>query len=161
MGAATKKLRGLNKAERTKKFDDWKGDYLYEQHNSLSRLANTAESYDKKTGRYQQRGGTSPPGHYTCEIAINPNLGGECIELQPMPDANNPVYPFYGIAVKRDGFFIHIFGAKGSDGCLVFPQSEDGKRKKLNEAVKTFNGTVILEVINVGYQVPGMGFITT
>ena len=47
---------------------------------------------------------------------------------------------------------IHGSGPKGSDGCLV--PASDGERRRLNQAVKQFQGKVVLQVKNVGYELP-------
>jgi hypothetical protein len=121
---------------------------------SMGRLATTREAYDKKTDRYTQRGGTLPPGHYHCVYLENHGSFHRCIRLDQMRDAYAIVSPYARQAIfhHRGGFFIHGHGPKGSDGCLV-PVSE-ARRRVLNDAVRDFNGRVILHVTHVSYLLP-------
>jgi hypothetical protein len=123
-------------------------------NDSLGRLATTREVYNKKSDTYTQRGGTLPPGHYHCVYIENHASFHECIRLDQMHDAHAIVSPFAREAIvhHRGGFFIHGHGPKGSDGCLV-PLSET-RRRILNQAVRGFDGQVILEVKHVSYMLP-------
>jgi hypothetical protein len=125
--------------------------YLYNQAATIaSHFSSTREI--TVHGKYVQRGGTLPEGHYTCRyIAHKPGFG-ECIKLDMWSDAiaNSP---HFGKKHRhhRDGFLIHGRGPKGSDGCIV-PEDES-KRLLLNRYVKE-RGTVVLLVKDVGYQMP-------
>src|SRR5450631_486072 len=136
-GSRGHKLTSAKKAER----------YLYESHlnESLGRLATTPEVYKKKTDTYRQRGGTIPPGHYRCMFVQNHPAFGECIFLDPAADAHAINSPFarHPIVHHRGGFYIHGHGPKGSDGCLVL--ASETRRKSLNQAVRGFDGRVILD----------------
>lgn len=121
---------------------------------SMGRLATTREIYDKKSDTYSQRGGTIPPGHYHCVyVASHPSFH-ECIRLDQMRDAHAIVSPFarHAIVHHRGGFFIHGHGPKGSDGCVVL--ANETRRKLLNQAVKRYQGRVVLEVTHVSYILP-------
>jgi hypothetical protein len=128
--------------------------YMHNQASTLSsHFANTPEV--KIGGRYRQRGGTLPAGHYSCHYLAHHHSFGECIELRRLADAKAVHSPFspYPIPHHRgDDFFIHGSGPKGSDGCIV-PEI-DLERRRLNRALKEFRGHVILLVKNVAYQLP-------
>jgi len=123
-------------------------------NDSLGRMATTRELYDKKSDTYFQRGGTLPSGHYHCVYVENHASFHECIRLDQMCDAHAIVSPFarHSIVHHRGGFFIHGHGPKGSDGCLVL--ASETRRKSLNQAVRGFDGRVILEVTHVSYMLP-------
>lgn len=128
--------------------------YLHAQADTLlSRLATTRTI--EKNGEYMQRGGTLPPGHYTCQYhAAHPTFG-ECIQLLRAADAvaiQSPFSPFPIPHGRGNDFFIHGRGPKGSDGCII-PALET-ERKRLNAAVKAFRGKVILRVTHVSYMLP-------
>src|SRR5690349_5218785 len=54
-------------------------NYLHSQANSLfSRLATTRTL--EKQGKYVQRGGTLPPGHYVCKYLAHHPPFGACIQ---------------------------------------------------------------------------------
>ena len=129
--------------------------YLHNQAATLSsHFANTPTREDSK-GRYLQRGGTLPAGHYRCEyIAYHPSFG-ERVRPHTMADAkaiHSPFSPHPIPHFRNDDFFIHGSGPKGSDGCIV--PANESERHRLNRAVKEFPGTVILEVKNVSYLLP-------
>jgi hypothetical protein len=133
-------------------------EYLHDQENTLqSRLSTTGEKKDAH-GNYLQRGGTIPPGHYTCHYIEHHKSFKECIRLDPTKDAYAIYSPFASMPIyhHRGGFYIHGHGPKGSDGCLV-PESEH-KRRVLNQAIKNFKGVVVLEVIHVSYMLPAEQF---
>jgi hypothetical protein len=123
-------------------------------NDSLGRLATTPEIYDKNSDTYKQRGGTLPPGHYECVYLENYKDFHECIRLDQMHDAHAIVSPFarHAIVHHRGGFYIHGHGPKGSDGCLVL--AIESRRKILNQAVRDFDGRVILEVTHASYMLP-------
>jgi hypothetical protein len=138
-------------------------NYLYHEANELkSRLSTTGMKEVKLPGgksRFVQRGGTLPPGRYTCRYTFNKNLGGECIFLDRASGVDGKVIhsPFASFPIphnRTNSFFIHKFGPKGSDGCLVFPQATEPKRLALNQAIKKFPGLVVLRVINASYMLP-------
>jgi hypothetical protein len=118
------------------------------------RLATTQEVYDKKTDTYSKRGGTIPPGHYRCVYTDDHATFHQCIFLRPLKDAHAIHSPFAitPIVHNRGGFFIHGHGPKGSDGCIVLENEQ--RRKVLNQAIKDFPRSVILEVIHVSYMLP-------
>jgi hypothetical protein len=128
--------------------------YLHGQANTLkSRLATTQTK--ESQGRYTQRGGTIPPGHYICHYVAHHPAFGECIQLQRTADAlaiHSPFSPHPIPHGRGNDFFIHGSGPKGSDGCLV--PASDGERRRLNRAVKLFEGRVVLQVKNVSYMLP-------
>ena len=129
--------------------------YLHNQAGTLkSRLATTPEITDK-SGKYVQRGGTLPPGHYRCEYKANYPGFGECIRLHRLSDALAIHSPFASMPIphgRTDGFFIHGSGPKGSDGCIV--PANHAERLRLNKAVKDFAGSVILQVTHASYTLP-------
>jgi hypothetical protein len=129
-------------------------EYLHYQAATLSsRFANTPEITEH--GRYKQRGGTLPAGHYACRyIAHHPSFG-ECIQLIRSTDARAIHSPFSPKPIphfRHDDFFIHGSGPKGSDGCIV--SQNHSERLRLNRAVRDFHGKVVLLVKNVAYQLP-------
>jgi hypothetical protein len=129
--------------------------YLHNQAATLpSRFANTPEITEKK-GNYLQRGGTLPAGHYTCHYLSHHHIFGECIRLDRQADAkaiHSPFSPFPIPHGRGNDFFIHGSGPKGSDGCIV--PALDADRRRLNHAVKTFSGKVVLLVKHVSYRLP-------
>jgi hypothetical protein len=128
--------------------------YLHAQTNTLSsRLATTPTL--EKAGKYTQRGGTLPPGHYTCQYHAHYGNFGECIQLHRTPDAVAIHSPFASFPIphgRTDGFFIHGSGPKGSDGCII--PAHNAQRLSLNKAIKDFPGKVILFVTHVSYMLP-------
>lgn len=129
--------------------------YLHNESERLSsRMATTVEVKDA-AGEYKQRGGTLPPGHYTCQYIPHHHAFGECIRLLRCPDARAIQTPFYPHPIphgRGNDFFIHGSGPKGSDGCIVL--AVGAERHRLNQAIKNFPGTVLLEVKNVSYLLP-------
>jgi hypothetical protein len=123
-------------------------------NDSLGRLSTTREIYSKKTDTYTQRGGTIPPGHYTCVYVAMHHSFGECIRLDQTKDALHIRSPFsrFPISHGRSGFFIPGHGPKGSDGCIVLANEQ--RRKDLNSAIRGFDGSVLLEVVHVSYMLP-------
>jgi hypothetical protein len=128
--------------------------YLHNQAGTLtSRLATTRTI--ESGGHYRQRGGTIPPGHYTCIYVAHHSAFGECIRLLRHADAtaiHSPFSPFPIPHGRGNDFFIHGSGPKGSDGCLV--PASDAERHRLNRAVKSFQGKVVLQVTHVSYMLP-------
>jgi hypothetical protein len=130
--------------------------YLHSQGTALSsRMATTHEITDDD-GMYVQRGGTLPPGHYNCHYVEHHHTFHECIQLLTLGDALAIHSPFSPRPIphkrKKDDFFIHGSGPKGSDGCIV--PADDAERHRLNRAVKQFKGKVVLQVKNVSYILP-------
>jgi hypothetical protein len=129
--------------------------YLHSQADSLmSHLATTRKLEDSK-GNYVQRGGTLPPGDYRCHYVAHHPTFGECIQLLRAADALaiRSIFSPYPIPCGRgNDFFIHGSGPKGSDGCIV--PAFDAERRRLNHAVKNFQGNVRLRVKNVSYMLP-------
>jgi hypothetical protein len=125
--------------------------YLYSQAVTIASHFSSAREI-KVHGKYVQRGGPLPEGHYTCRYVAHKQGFGECIKLDMWSDAiaNSP---HFGKKHRqhRDGFLIHGRGPKGSDGCIV-PEDES-KRLLLNRYVKE-RGRVVLLVKDVGYQMP-------
>jgi len=134
---------------------DQSSSYLHDQAKTLlSRLATTRETKDRD-GRYVQRGGTLPPGHYSCHYVANHSTFHECIQLLRSADAlaiHSPFSPHPIPHERGDDFFIHGSGPKGSDGCIV--PASNPERLRLNRAVKQFQGKVVLEVKHVSYMLP-------
>jgi hypothetical protein len=128
--------------------------YLHNEAGTLSsRLATTQTKHSH--GHYTQRGGTIPPGHYTCHYVAHHPSFGECIRLLRTSDALAIHSPFSPHAIPHGGgndFFVHGSGPKGSDGCLV--PANDIERRRLNRAVSLFQGKVVLHVKNVSYLLP-------
>ena len=129
----------------------------FEAATFTSHFANTqtiGEGTKKKP--YKQRGGTLPPGHYSCTYLANHKPFGECVYLKRDADTRIRYQTSSGISLntRGDDFYIHGSGPKGSDGCIVIPDNDD--RKRLNKAIKKFSehGHVILRVINVAYLLP-------
>ena len=130
--------------------------YLHREAGTLSsRLATTPQLEDTR-GRYIQRGGTLPPGHYDCKyMADHPKFHGGCIRLSRQADAKAIRSPFSPHPIphgRKDDFFIHGSAEKGSDGCIVL--TNHAVRHQLNQAVKRFQGKVVLYVKNVSYLLP-------
>jgi len=130
-------------------------DYLHNQAGKLSsRLATTAEVKDR-AGHYRQRGGTLPAGHYSCHYMAHHKTFHECIQLLRRADARAIISPFSPHPIphgRGNDFFIHGSGPKGSDGCIV--PANEAQRLRLNQAVRKFEGTVVLHVKNVPYLLP-------
>jgi hypothetical protein len=132
--------------------------YLYSEATSFSsRFANTptiGEGTAKKP--YKQRGGTLPPGHYSCTYLKNHKTFGECIYLKRNADTHLRYPTASGISTdnRDDDFYIHGSGPKGSDGCIVI--TDEKERNRLNKAVHEFSqhGHVVLLVKNVAYLLP-------
>jgi hypothetical protein len=127
--------------------------YLHAQADSLYGHLATTRTIEKG-GKFVQRGGTLPPGHYLCQYHAHHPTFGECIQLLQTKDAlaiHSPFSPF-PIPHGRGGFFIHGSGPKGSDGCIVPASNAD--RVNLNKAVKGFPGKVILLVTHASYMLP-------
>jgi hypothetical protein len=130
-------------------------EFLYSQAITLSsRLATTREEKDAH-GHYRQRGGTLPPGHYACHYVAHHHTFGECIQLLRSSDARAIHSPFSPHPIphgRKDDFFIHGSGPKGSDGCIVL--TSQAVRHHLNQAIKHFHGKVVLYVKYVPYLLP-------
>jgi len=129
-------------------------NYLHNHSDTLlSRLATTQTKEHK--GKYAQRGGTIPPGHYDCQYIKHHGKFGECVRLLRQKDAEAIHSPFSAFPIphgRGNDFFIHGSGAKGSDGCIV--PALDGERLRLSRAVRDFQGKVVLYVKNVSYMLP-------
>jgi len=129
----------------------------FEEKSMFSRFANTPTIGEgTKKDPYKQRGGTLPPGHYSCSYLADHKPFGECIYLKRDADTRIHYPTSSGVSLdnRGDDFYIHGSGAKGSDGCIVI--TEEKKRKALNKAIKEFNekGHVILRVTHVAYILP-------
>ena len=128
--------------------------YLHKQATTLSsRFSNTPTIEDH--GRYKQRGGTLPAGHYACHYLAHHHAFGECIQLIASSDARaiHSVFSPHPIPhYRHDDFFIHGAGPKGSDGCIV--PVNDVERRRLNRVIRQYAGRVVLLVKNVAYQLP-------
>jgi hypothetical protein len=132
-----------------------KDPYLYSQSSALSSHMATTREVKNKDGAYIQRGGTLPPGHYTCHYIARHGTFGECIQLLRTADAVAIHSPFSPRPIphgRGNDFFIHGSGPKGSDGCIV--PANKLERLRLNQAVKAFPGKVILLVKHVSYMLP-------
>ena len=136
---------------------------LYDQASgSASWFGNTPEV--KKDGKYVQRGGIIPAGHYACEYCETASVGKDVVKLTGDADSHfvptRYVYgPFpTGGNKPRDGFYIHGHGNKGSDGCIV-PDSPS-ERLRLSYAIRDFDGDVTLWVRHVTYNLPGICVIS-
>src|SRR5579864_1847336 len=129
--------------------------YLHNQAGTLSSyFANTPEIKDAR-GRYKQRGGTLPAGHYSCQYVANHSSFGECIRLWRAADAraiHSPFSPYPIPHGRGNDFYIHGSGPKGSDGCIV--PVNNVERHRLNQTVKNCSGKVVLLVKNVSYLLP-------
>jgi hypothetical protein len=132
--------------------------YLHSEASSpSSRYANT-ETVGKgtKASPYKQRGGTLPPGHYSCNYIAHHEHFHECIWLKRDADTHFRYPTASGVSLdnRADDFYIHGSGPKGSDGCIVIPDKKE--RLRLNHAVRDFSkhGHVILLVKNVAYLLP-------
>jgi len=152
--------RGHKKVSKSKALS-----YLHaEADTMMSRLATTplqehivkGKKGKKDTTTFIHRGGAIPSGHYICRYKKNHPPFHECIFLEQQKDALSIKSPFSmtEIVHKRGGFYIHGAGPKGSDGCLVFDEKNDERRKLLNKTIHDFDGEVILEVINNSYMLP-------
>jgi hypothetical protein len=129
----------------------------FEEKSMYSRFANTPTIGEgTKKDPYRQRGGTLPPGHYSCSYLENHKPFGECIYLNRDADTRIHYPTSSGVSLDNRGndFYIHGSGPKGSDGCIVI--TDEKQRKHLNRAIKEFNetGHVILRVIHVAYVLP-------
>ena len=131
-------------------------NYLHSQENSMySRFANTQTVGSGSTSNpYKQRGGTLPPGHYSCVYVANHPHFHQCIKLNRDADTyiRYPTASGVSLNTRGDDFFIHASGPKGSDGCIVVMDNQE--RHRLNLAVKNFDGKVILLVKDVAYLLP-------
>jgi hypothetical protein len=128
-----------------------------EARSMFSRFANTAtEGHGTAKDPYKQRGGTLPPGHYSCVHIAHHKTFGECVWLKRGMDTHIRYPTASGVSLdnRDDDFYIHGSGPKGSDGCIVVPNSVN--RHRLNKAIRDFSrsGSVILQVINVAYALP-------
>jgi len=126
----------------------------------FSHFANTPTIGDgSKKHPYKQRGGTLPPGHYSCSYLANHAPFGECVYLKRDADTRLHYPTSTGVSLdnRGDDFYIHGSGPKGSDGCLVITDVKE--RKRLNKAIKNFSDTghVILLVTHVAYVLPAEG----
>jgi hypothetical protein len=135
--------------------------YRYAEANSMfSRFANTA-TIGEGTSKdpYKQRGGTLPPGHYSCTYIQHHKAFGECVYLKRDADTRIHYPTLTGVSLdnRGDDFYIHGSGPKGSDGCIVIPDKTE--RHRVNAAIRDFsrNGHVILRVIHVAYLLPAEG----
>jgi len=131
--------------------------YLHSDASSMfSHFANTVTvGHGTAKSPYRQRGGTLPPGHYTCKYLKNHPPFGECIFLERGADTHIHYWSATGVSLDNRGndFFIHGHGPKGSDGCIVPEKNAD--RLRLNKAIKDFApGTVTLKVKNVAFLLP-------
>ena len=130
--------------------------YLHSQTASpWSRFANTPTvGHGTSNSPYKQRGGTLPPGHYSCTYIANHPPFGECIYLKRDADTHLHYPTSSGVSLdnRGDDFYIHGHGPKGSDGCIV--PANNAERLRLNKAIKNFHGQVILLVKNVAYVLP-------
>jgi hypothetical protein len=146
---------GGSRGQKAKVATEMAKQYLHNKGNTLSsHFATTAEIKDGQ-GRYKQRGGTLPPGHYNCHYIAHHHSFGECIRLSRSADARAIHTPFFSHAIPHgrcDDFFVHGSGPKGSDGCIV--PAIEAERFRLNRAVKLRPGKVILQVKNVSYLLP-------
>lgn len=129
----------------------------FEEKSFLSRFANTQTIGEgTKKNPYKQRGGTLPPGHYSCSYIEHHDSFGECVYLKRDADTriHYPTSSGVSLDTRGDDFYIHGSGPKGSDGCIVITDQKE--RHRLNKAIKHFNqnGHVILRVINVAYLLP-------
>ena len=115
-----------------------------------SYLATTPEIKDRHGTRIQ-RGGTLPPGTYTCKYLKTHSTFHECVRLVrdasslhciASPFASHPI-PHH----RGNDFFIHGRGKLGSDGCIV-PMTH-AERMALTHAIRDFAGTVLLTVWGV------------
>jgi hypothetical protein len=109
--------------------------YLHRQADTLSSRLATTQTKEQK-GKYTQRGGTIPTGHYDCQYVKDHPTFGECIRLLRHKDAEAIHSPFSAHPIphgRGNDFFIHGSGAKGSDGCIV--PALRGERLRLNHAV--------------------------
>jgi hypothetical protein len=145
-------------ATNAKKYDKNAKLYRYSEETSMfTRFANTPTIGEgTKNSPYKQRGGTLPPGHYSCSHLANHKPFGECIYLKRDADTRIHYPTSSGVSLdnRGDDFYIHGSGDKGSDGCIVI--TDEKKRRELNQAIKRFNekGHVIVRVINVAYLLP-------
>src|SRR5262250_3674756 len=62
-------------------------EYLHGQAGTLSSHLATTQEIRDANGRYKQRGGTLPPGHYSCQYLVHHHTFGECIRLLRKVDA--------------------------------------------------------------------------
>jgi hypothetical protein len=129
----------------------------FEESGFFSRFANTATIGEgTKAKPYKQRGGTLPPGHYSCNYIANHSIFHECIWLNRDADTHLRYPTSSGVSLdnRLNDFYIHGSGPKGSDGCIVIPNEKE--RKRINDAVRDFSkqGHVILLVRNVAYLLP-------
>ena len=133
--------------------------YLHHQATSLtSHLATTSERRSSQ-GAYTQRGGTLPPGHYTCLYTPHHPTLKECIKLIGSADTKEIESPFASIPIPvayRSGFYIHGSGPKGSDGCIVVMTKAE--LRYICDTILDFPAQALLLVKNVGYQLPAEFF---
>jgi hypothetical protein len=129
----------------------------FEGKSIFSRFANTPTIGEgTKKDPYKQRGGSLPPGHYSCRYLEHHKPFGECIYIKRDADTHIHYPTSSGVSLdnRADDFYIHGSGPKGSDGCIVIPDEKE--RLRLNRAVKEFSqrGHVILLVTDVAYLLP-------
>jgi hypothetical protein len=125
----------------------------------MSHLATTKQHIGADPKHPVRRGGTLPPGKYTCVYVGDHPKFHECIRLNMHSKTRVIRSPFASqpIVHHRDHFYIHGRGALGSDGCLV--PLDIPERLRLTHAIKNFKGTVILTVTGVGYLLPAENFL--
>jgi hypothetical protein len=145
-------------AKKAKQYANNAKSYRYfEEKSMFSRFANTPTIGEgTKKDPYKQRGGTLPPGHYSCSYIAHHKAFGECIYLKRDADTRIHYPTSSGVSLdnRGDDFYIHGSGPKGSDGCIVI--TDEKERKQLNKGIKQFNekGHVILRVTHVAYLLP-------
>ena len=76
-------------------------------------------------------GGPLPPGKYKMVYQKSHRVFGKCIYLEPIQIEE--MIPGITEFKKRNGFFVHGRGDRGSDGCIV--PFDPSQRKKLNSAI--------------------------
>jgi hypothetical protein len=97
------------------------------------------------------RGGPLPPGFYRVLKPAQVAHLGLAAQLEPTLTSLLYVDPSSGLGVsvtKRDGFYIHGAGPKGSDGCIVIQKPEFSWIMNLLAA----NAPLMLEVVNAGVR---------
>lgn len=129
----------------------------FESSSFFSHFANTPTIGEgTKKSPYRQRGGTLPPGHYSCTYMQYHKPFGECIKLRRDADTHIHYPTASGVSLdsRGDDFYIHGSGPKGSDGCIVI--TDEATRHRLNHAIRDFSsqGHVILRVTHVAFLLP-------
>ncbi len=124
-----------------------------------SHMATTREIKDRH-GKTIRRGGTLPPGLYTCQYVQSHPKYHECVRLYRDPTAGTRIRsPFASAPIahhRDDDFFIHGRGDLGSNGCIV--PLVPAQRMLLTHAIRNFGGLVQLTVKGVGYMLPAERF---